>query len=136
MIENDVFRGFGVEIILKKPDNFLVVKETLTRIGVSSKDKKLYQSCHILHKKRGDNSYYAIVHFKELFALDGRPTNIDKTDLARRNTIAELLEQWNLVDIADKSQIGIKVPISQIKIVPFKEKGEWDLVAKYQIGTK
>lgn len=120
-------------VTLKERDDFLKVKETLTRMGVSSKkDKKLYQSCHILHK-RGD---YAIVHFKELFDLDGKPTNFNETDKARRNTIANLLHDWELVELVDKEKSASPiVPVSQIKILPFNEKNDWELVAKYNIGN-
>ena len=121
-----------VEVGLKEPDDFLKVRETLTRIGVASrKEKKLYQSCHILHKR---GKYY-ITHFKELFKLDGKPTNIDESDIGRRNTIVGLLEQWNLVSVVNKSQIEEpKAPLSQIKIIPFKEKNDWKLTTKYSIG--
>lgn len=123
-----------VEVKLKKDDDFLKVRETLTRIGVASiKEKKLYQSCHILHKQ---GKYY-IVHFKELFALDGKPTNFSEEDQARRNTIANLVDQWNLIDLVDQSKTSENVaPLNQIKVLPFKEKGEWELVAKYNIGRK
>ena len=121
-----------LEITLYEPDDFLKIKETLTRIGVSSrKEKKLYQSCHILHKR---GKYY-IVHFKELFALDGLPTDIAENDIGRRNTIAKLLEEWELLEIVlpAKAEEPI-VPISQIKILPHKEKGDWELCPKYHIG--
>ena len=114
-----------------KPDDFLKVRETLTRIGVSSKaEKKLWQSCHILHKK---GKYY-IVHFKEMFALDDLPTSISPEDISRRNTTACLLEKWGFVKIVDTAKTENKVPISKIKILPFKEKGEWELCPKYNIG--
>ena len=113
-----------LEISLQKPDDFLKVRETLTRIGVSSRaEKKLWQSCHILHKK---GKYY-IVHFKEMFALDSLPTSINSEDIGRRNTVACLLEEWGLIKIVDKAKITEKVPLNKIKILPFKEKGEWDL---------
>lgn len=123
-----------LEVRLKKEDDFLKVKETLTRIGVASrKDKTLYQSCHILHKR---GKYY-IVHFKELFALDGKSTDFEENDLARRNTIANLLAEWGLIDIADKNKAGDPVaPLSQIKIISYKEKDDWTLTAKYNIGKK
>ena len=123
-----------VEVELQDPQNFLKIKETLTRIGVSSKtEKKLYQSCHILHKK---GKYY-IVHFKELFLLDGLSSNMDETDLGRRNTIAKLLEEWNLLTVVDKDKVNsILTPINQIKIIPHKEKNEWELCPKYHIGKK
>lgn len=123
-----------VEIVLNEQDDFLKIKETLTRIGVESKkDKILFQSCHILHKQ---GKYY-ICHFKELFRLDGRPTDITENDLARRNTIANLLAEWELLALVDPSKTAQPIcPISQIKILPFKHKSEWVLVAKYNIGKK
>ena len=123
-----------VEIKLKQSDDFLKVKETLTRIGVASKkDKTLYQSCHILHKQ----SRYYIVHFKELFMLDGKPSNFSDNDAARRNTIVNLLAEWDLVQIVDNDKVNDNiVPINQLKIISFKEKDEWNLVAKYNIGNK
>ena len=123
-----------VEIKLKQPDDFLKVKETLTRIGVASKkDKTLYQSCHILHKQ----SRFYIVHFKELFMLDGKPSNFSDNDAARRNTIVNLLAEWDLVQIVDNDKVNDNiVPINQLKIISFKEKDEWNLVAKYNIGNK
>jgi hypothetical protein len=123
-----------VEVELPTADAFLKVKETLTRIGVASrKDKKLYQSCHILHKQ---GKYY-IVHFKELFMLDGKVNNFDDEDKGRRNAIVNLLEEWGLVKTKNPAQIEDPVaPLSQIKILAFKEKGEWDLVPKYSIGRK
>lgn len=123
-----------VEIELKDDNDFLKIKETLTRIGViSRKDKKLFQSCHILHKK---GKYY-IVHFKELFALDGKATDFSEEDKGRRNTITLLLEEWNLLKIVDKEKVeDPRTSISQIKIIPFKEKSEWILEQKYSIGNK
>ena len=123
-----------VEITLNNPDDFLKVRETLTRIGVASKkEKTLYQSCHILHKQ----GRYYIVHFKELFALDGKPSNITESDVARRNTIIKLLKEWELVEILQPDLIENPVaPISQIKVLPFKDKDEWELTAKYNIGKK
>ena len=123
-----------VEVRLKKDDDFLKIRETLTRIGVASKkEKTLYQSCHILHKQ----GRYFIVHFKELFALDGKPSNFSESDIARRNTITNLLKEWDLVDIVSDSQTQNPVaPISQVKVLPFKEKQEWELVAKYNIGKR
>jgi len=120
-----------LEIGLKEPDDFLKVRETLSRIGVASrKEKKLYQSCHILHKQ----GRYFIVHFKELFALDGKNTNLSENDIARRNTIANLLKDWGLVDIiGDASEVA---PLSQIKVLSFREKDEWTLETKYNIGKK
>ena len=120
-----------LEVTIDKPDDFLKVRETLTRIGVSSRtEKKLWQSCHILHKR---GKYY-IVHFKEMFALDGLPTSIDAEDIGRRNTIACLLEEWGLVKIADKTKIVEKMMLNKIKILPHKEKGDWELLPKYHIG--
>ena len=123
-----------VEVQLQEQDDFLKVRETLTRIGVSSrKEKVLYQSCHILHKQ---GKYY-IVHFKELFALDGKPSNITENDIQRRNAIANLLEEWGLVKILNKRVIeGNLAPIHQIKIISFKEKDGWELIPKYNIGKK
>jgi hypothetical protein len=133
-IKEDIFRGFGVEIKLKQPDDFLKVRETLTRIGVpSKKDKVLYQSCHILHKQ----GRYAILHFKELFGLDGKPNNMTEEDVSRRNTIANLLWEWDLIELVDPDKTKDPVsPISQIKILPFKEKDQWKLTPKYSIGSK
>ena len=122
-----------LEVQLKEPDDFLKVRETLTRIGVASrKDKKLFQSCHILHKQ----GRYFIVHFKELFALDGKQANFSDNDAERRNTIAQLLSDWGLIAILNNSIAEKKAPLSQIKVLSFKEKGEWDLQAKYNIGKK
>ena len=118
-----------LEVTLKQPDDFLKVRETLSRIGVASrKEKKLYQSCHILHKQ---GKYY-IVHFKELFALDGKETNLSENDIGRRNRIASLLSDWGLVSIIGKTEPI--APLSQIKIISFKEKSEWNLETKYNIG--
>lgn len=123
-----------VEVRLKTDDDFLKVRETLTRIGVASRrDNTLFQSCHILHKQ---GKYY-IVHFKELFLLDGKPSNFDDSDRGRRNTITNLLADWELVDVVDKTKtMEPLTPLSQIKIIPFKEKNEWNLVPKYNIGRK
>ena len=122
-----------LEVQLKEPDDFLKVRETLTRIGVASrKDKKLFQSCHILHKQ----GRYFIVHFKELFALDGKEANLTENDIERRNTIAQLLADWGLIAIINATVAEKKAPLSQIKVLSFKEKGEWDLQAKYNIGKK
>ena len=122
-----------LEVQLKEPDDFLKVRETLTRIGVASrKDKKLFQSCHILHKQ----GRYFIVHFKELFALDGKEANLTENDIERRNTIAQLLGDWGLIAIINTTVAEKKAPLSQIKVLSFKEKGEWDLQAKYNIGKK
>ena len=120
-----------LEVTLNEADDFLKVRETLSRIGVASrKEKKLYQSCHILHKQ----GRYYIVHFKELFALDGKPTNISINDLERRNTIAGLLSDWELVEILGNNEP--KAPLSQIKVLAYKEKDEWILETKYNIGKK
>ena len=120
-----------LEVTIKEPDDFLKVRETLSRIGVASrKEKKLFQSCHILHKQ---GKYY-IVHFKELFALDGKETNITENDIARRNTISSLLQDWDLISILGNSEP--KAPLSQIKIIGFKEKDDWVLETKYNIGKK
>ena len=122
-----------VQVTLKEPDDFLKVRETLTRIGVASKkERKLFQSCHILHKK----GQYYIVHFKELFALDGKKSTLVENDIQRRNTIAILLQDWNLIDIVNIQAAENKAPLSQIKVLPFKEKKEWNLSAKYNIGKK
>ena len=123
-----------IECILDEPDDFLKVRETLTRIGVASrKDKILYQSCHILHKQ----GRYFIVHFKELFALDGKPTNFSENDQARRNTIANLLAEWGLIKLVNPKEISeLVVPLNQLKILAFKEKDLWELTAKYNIGSK
>jgi hypothetical protein len=123
-----------VEVTLNEQDDFLKVRETLTRIGVSSrKEKVLYQSCHILHKQ----GQYYIVHFKELFALDGKPSNISENDIQRRNAIANLLEEWGLVKIINRKLLEDNIaPLHQIKIISFKEKDDWDLIAKYNIGKK
>ena len=122
-----------LEVQLKEPDDFLKVRETLTRIGVASrKDKKLFQSCHILHKK---GKYY-IVHFKELFALDGKHANITSNDVERRNRITKLLSDWGLIDIVQESKLGELAPLNQIKVISYKEKGEWNLESKYNIGKK
>jgi len=122
-----------LEVQLKEPDDFLKVRETLTRIGVASrKDKKLFQSCHILHKQ----GRYFIVHFKELFALDGKEANLTDNDIKRRNTIAQLLSDWGLIAVINTTIAEKKAPLSQIKVLSFKEKGEWDLQAKYNIGKK
>jgi|TARA_B000000532_G_scaffold244016_1_gene241976 hypothetical protein len=122
-----------VEVGLKEPDDFLKVRETLTRIGVASrKEKKLYQSCHILHKQ----GRYFIVHFKELFALDGKKANLSLNDVQRRNRIVQLLSDWGLVSINAKETIADVAPLSQIKVLSYKEKGDWTLESKYNIGKK
>ena len=122
-----------LEVTIKQPDDLLKVRETLTRIGVASrKDKTLFQSCHILHKQ---GKYY-ITHFKELFALDGKNSSLSVNDIQRRNTITLLLQDWNLIEVVNPTLVEDKAPLSQIKVLPFKEKNEWNLVAKYNIGKK
>lgn len=125
--------GDMVEVTLRQPDDFLKVRETLTRIGVASRsENKLYQSCHILHKQ---GKYY-IVHFKELFLLDGKESNFSENDLQRRNKIAKLLSEWGLLSVVDESKLEDSSSISQIKIIPHREKNEWELIPKYSIGSK
>tara|TARA_B100000902_G_scaffold95260_1_gene98057 strand:- start:3168 stop:3593 length:426 start_codon:yes stop_codon:yes gene_type:complete len=122
-----------VEVFLGEPDDFLKVRETLTRIGVASrKEKKIYQSCHILHKQ---GKYY-IVHFKELFALDGKNTNLSLNDVQRRNRIVQLLSDWGLIEVVDSEKIVDLAPLNQIKVLSFKEKNDWTLESKYNIGRK
>lgn len=122
-----------LEVILNEPDDFLKVRETLTRIGVASrKDNKLYQSCHILHKQ----GRYFIVHFKELFLLDGKKSNLEENDVARRNTIATLMSDWGLITIDNKENAQPLAPLRQIKIIPYKDKDKWELCPKYNIGNK
>ena len=123
-----------LEVTLNEPDDFLKVRETLTRIGVASrKDKKLYQSCHILHKQ----GRYFIVHFKELFLLDGKKSNLEENDIARRNTIAQLMSDWGLITIDNGSgAVEPLAPMRQIKIIPYREKNDWELCPKYNIGNK
>lgn len=131
-MSEDIFRGVGVKINLFDPDDFLKVKETLSRIGVSSnKTKTLYPSCHILHKR----GQYAIVHFKELFKLDGKITNISDEDLARRNTICRLLDEWGLVDIVSKTEIEDQLPVTSLKILSYHQKNQWTIIPKYTIGS-
>lgn len=134
MSNDNLFGGYGVEVLLKEHDDFLKVKETLTRIGIASKiDKTLFQSCHILHKQ----GRYAIVHFKELFALDGKGTDICENDIGRRNAIAKLLSDWELLIIVSPEKYQDPISsISQIKIISHKDKKDWNLVAKYSIGSK
>ena len=133
-MDTDIFKGVGVEVELPTQDSFLKVKETLTRIGISSrKEKKLYQSCHILHKQ----GRYSILHFKELFILDGKHNTLTEEDISRRNTIVNLLEEWELIKIVDPSKSADPVAsLNQIKIISFKEKSDWDLTVKYNIGKK
>lgn len=122
-----------IQVSLKEPDDFLKVRETLTRIGIASKkEKKLYQSCHILHKK----GQYFIVHFKELFALDGKRVNLSDNDVQRRNRIIQLLSDWGLVEITNVEKISDAAPLSQIKVISYKDKGDWALESKYNIGKK
>lgn len=130
---DDIFRGYGVEVELKSREDFLKIAETLTRIGVSARNEnKLYQTCHILHKR----GRYAIVHFKEMLALDGNQTNYDEDDEARRNKIVELLAQWNLVKVLDEEPLIPLADINKLKVIPYKDKGNWTLVTKYTIGKK
>ncbi len=136
MDNHDVFSGLGIQIKFDEYNDFLKIKETLTRIGVESKrNNSLYQSCHILHKK----GYYAILHFKELFKLDGKFSDITSTDLQRRNTIAKLLNEWGLIDVIDE-QIFYNdnefLPMNKVKIISFKDKNKWNLESKYTIGDK
>ena len=132
MDETDLIQDL-VEITFPEKDDFLKIRETLSRIGVASrKEKELFQSCHILHKK---GKYY-IVHFKELFKFDGKQTNFDESDIGRRNTIIDLLRQWNLVKVLNPQQIlDPRAPLSQIKVIPYREKNEWKLTQKYSIGN-
>ena len=134
IIDEDIFQGLGVEVKLKSEQDFLKVKETLTRIGVSSKqEKKLYQSCHILHKR----GRYAIMHFKEMFVLDGLDSNMDSNDLGRRNIIVKLLKDWGLVEpINEDKYKEPQLGLNQIKIIPHSEKKNWQLIQKYHIGKK
>ncbi len=134
MVDQDIFRGLGVEIQIAKEDDFLKIKETLTRIGIASKkDQKLFQSCHILHKR----GRYAIMHFKELFILDAKRTDFTDDDLGRRNTIAGLLEEWGLIKITNpKLCESPRADLRNIKILPFSQKREWELCSKYTIGNK
>jgi hypothetical protein len=133
-MNEDIFKGVGVEIKLPSDDSFLKIKETLTRIGISSrKEKRLYQSCHILHKK----GRYAILHFKELFILDGKQNTFTEEDMSRRNTIVNLLEEWELLEVVDPEKTKSPVaPLNHIKIISYKEKDQWDLTVKYNIGRK
>ena len=135
---NDIFQGKGIPVDIKVADNFLKIAETLTRIGIAIKDQnKLYQSCHILHKRNVlGESCYSIVHFKEMFALDGKFSNISDTDIERRNLIAKLLQDWGLVDVLDKTKLSPVATIKSIKIVPFADKKNWVLESKYTIGQK
>ena len=135
-VENNIIEwtpNSMLEIVLNEPDDFLKVRETLTRIGIASrKDRKLYQSCHILHKQ----GRYFIVHFKELFLLDGKKSNLEENDIARRNTIAQLMSDWGLISVYSNKSLEPLAPLRQIKIIPFKEKNNWELCPKYNIGNK
>tara|TARA_R100001443_G_scaffold117202_1_gene140429 strand:- start:2926 stop:3330 length:405 start_codon:yes stop_codon:yes gene_type:complete len=133
MEHEDIFKGLGVEIKLNSEEDFLKIKETLTRIGISSrKEKKLYQSCHILHKR----GRYAIMHFKELFEMDGLDSNTSDNDIARRNTIVDLLEEWELLEVIEEGFEDEQMAnIGQIKILSYKDKGDWELIPKYHIGN-
>ena len=134
MENDDIFDGLGVEITLKTKEDFLKVKETLTRIGISSRtDKKLWQSCHILHKR----GKYAIMHFKEMFVLDGLSSDISDEDLGRRNVIVKLLVEWGLINAVDEEEYKEPmIPLSKLKIISHKDKGDWQLIPKYHIGRK
>lgn len=131
---SDLFKGYGIEIKLKTPDKFNVVEETLSRIGYASRTNNvLYQSCHIFHKR----GQYAIMHFKEMFAFDGRPTEITEDDLARRTRITELLKEWDLIEILDTiADDEPRASLHKIKIVPFKDKANWTFIRKYSLGSK
>ena len=133
MEQEDIFNGLGVEVNLHSDEDFLKVKETLTRMGISSrKEKKLYQSCHILHKR----GRYAIMHFKELFILDGLESDISDDDIGRRNTIAKLLDEWGLIEVIDEfEEDEPMLGVNKIKIISHKEKGEWEMIPKYHIGN-
>ena len=133
MEQEDIFNGLGVEVNLHSDEDFLKVKETLTRMGISSrKEKKLYQSCHILHKR----GRYAIMHFKELFILDGLESDISDDDIGRRNTIAKLLDEWELIEVIDEfEEDEPMLGVNKIKIISHKEKGEWEMIPKYHIGN-
>lgn len=131
-MNEDVFKGYGVEVTLTDPDDFLILRETLTRIGIpSSTEKKLTQSCHLLHKR----GRYAIMHFKEMFGIDGKKTTIEPDDLLRRNTVAHLLEDWGLCRVNEPEKVEQRLELSKIKIVQFDEKKKWELAPKYHFGT-
>ncbi len=131
-MSEDIFDGLGIEVDINNQDNFLKIAETLTRIGYASKDKKLFQSAHILHKR----GRYSIMHFKELFVLDGKETDITPNDLERRNTIVRLLEDWGLLKILVPDNVGNEAPMGQIKIISHADKKNWELVPKYSIGNR
>lgn len=131
-LSSKIFNNVGIHVKLTEDDDYMIVKETLSRIGVSPKGKKiLYQSCHLIHK----NDVYIIAHFKELFALDGLPSNVSEEDLKRRNTIVKLLEEWELLEIVDKEKINDSMPINGLKIVKYSEKDDWELIPKFNPGT-
>lgn len=131
-ISDKTFNNVGVHVKLLDADDFMVVRETLSRIGVSPKGKKiLYQSCHLIHK----NETYIVAHFKELFALDGLPSNVSEEDLKRRNTIINLLEEWELLEVVDKEKIENKMPISGLKIIKYGERDDWELIPKFNPGS-
>lgn len=126
------FNGIGVHVKLFDDEDFMVVRETLSRIGVSPKGKKvLYQSCHLIHK----NNVYIVAHFKELFALDGLPSNVSEEDIKRRNAIVKLLEDWELVEVVDKEKIQDKMPVNGLKIIRYSEKNDWELIPKFNPGS-
>ena len=129
----NIFRGYGVEVLLNSPEDFLKIAETLTRVGVAARNEnKLYQTCHILHKR----GRYAIMHFKEMLALDGNETNYNDEDEARRNKIVQLLEQWRLVKAIEPSAIANQIDISKIRVIPYRDKRAWILIPKYTIGKR
>ncbi len=131
-MNEDVFKGYGVEVELANPDDFLILRETLTRIGIpSSTEKRLTQSCHLLHKR----GRYSIMHFKEMFGIDGKKTSLEDDDLQRRNTVAHLLQDWGLCKIISPEKSSARLELSKIKIVPFEEKRNWQLVPKYHFGA-
>ena len=133
---SDLFQGYGISVRLNEPDDFRKIRETLTRIGIPSKGEKgwiLHQSCHILHK-RGE---YAIVHFKEMYGIEGKQTNISSEDIGRRNLIVKLLEEWNLCNVLDKEKAGTPMaPLTSIKVIPHSEKNDWKLYSRYEFGPK
>jgi len=134
MSENSdkIFNNVGVHVNLFDPEDFMVVRETLSRIGVSPKGKKiLYQSCHLIHK----NDVYSVAHFKELFALDGLPSNVSEDDIKRRNAIIQLLEDWDLLEIVDKQKVKEKMPVAGLKIIKYNERDDWDLIPKFNPGS-
>lgn len=131
-ISDKIFKNVGVHVKLHDPDDFMVVRETLSRVGVSPKGKKvLYQSCHLIHK----NEVYIVAHFKELFALDGLPSNLSEDDIKRRNAIIRLLEDWDLLEVVDKNKIKEQMPLTGLKIIKFSEKNDWELIPKFNPGS-